>query len=251
MKTIHFLWSSRWTTPSPSVLPLPHTQLHWIPFTVLSLVLGMWRDTCGVLLSQREALPWCQRAWTPRALPWSEMNLRKAELRATLPRWSLEKPNARKQRGEGRLPGGWGQSGETERCRWRGHRPPVRRRVTSGVWCTVWDCSYCAELCAWKLLGAWVLCQQLPPQRRNTESDSEVIHVSVNLTVGDCFRCVYAYWIILLDTLICSILLVSNTAGKKKIKSVGSPPWWRSGFFVSVWFLNELMNFKNYSQLVS
>lgn len=179
------------------------------PFTVFIPGVGHVGADTQWGLTQPWGAALLPRAWTRGHCPeWDESERQNSSPHYV---WSLEKPNARKQRGEG---GGCQELRAVGGDRDVGVRGLVQLEdewlLGSDVQCGTVVNS--AELCAWKLLGAWVLSVSNSLPKGETQSDSEVIHVSVNLTVVTVSLC--AYWIILLDTLICSILLVSNTAGK-------------------------------------
>lgn len=154
--------------PSPVSLAPSHTQLHW---TLLRF--SSWCWACGVdtqwgLLSPEK----CCLATACMDLEGtvlSERSQRKTELHNLTYVWDLKNPSAWKQRGEWWLPGAGGVAGDREMSG-RGQKPPVRRQVSSGAWCTVSACSQQYWVTCLKVAGSMGLkCQHPPAQRRNTK----------------------------------------------------------------------------------
>lgn len=165
-KTIHFL-DPVVEQHLPSVLPPPHTQLHWSLYGFIPGVGHVAQTPSGVLLShERRCLAAACVNLEGTAL--SEMN-RERQNCATHYVWSLESQTHGSREEKGGCQGLRAVGGDRERCRWGGIDLQLEDEwlLGSDVQCGTEVNS--AELCAWKLLGAWVLSvsNSLPPKEKH------------------------------------------------------------------------------------
>lgn len=146
----------------------------------------------------------------------SEISQRKTELHNLTYVWNLKSQvhGSREENGGCQGLRGWR---ETERHQAGGRSLQLEDEWVLGPDVPCRPVVNSTELRAWKLLGAWVLSVSTPLPKGETQSDS-VRWCTCPLTwLWWPFPCVYAYQIIMLDTSVCSILLVSKAGKNLKV----------------------------------